>query len=278
MAFDVTFWGVRGTVPCPSRDHIEVGGNTSCVEVSVGGRTLILDGGTGLRPLGKRLVEKEGGRLTILLSHFHLDHIAGFPFFAPAFRADFTIDVRAACPAGKAGLRAVLSGQMEPPLFPVPLRDLEAAITFEEFRPGDRLDLGDGVVVRTAPLNHPDGCTGFRIEHGGHALAYVTDTEHVPGRPDENVLRLIDGADLVIYDAAYTDEEWSRRKGWGHSTWREGVRLCRTAQARRLALFHHDPDHDDIFMARLEHEVRAEWPAAFVAREGMTVELGAAVD
>ena len=127
--------------------------------------------------------------------------------------------------------------------------------------------------VKTAPLRHPNGATGYRIETGGSSLCYVTDTEHVPGAPDENVLGLIEGADLVVYDSTYTEEEFPGKVGWGHSTWQEGVRLCRTAGARRLAIFHHDPAHDDVFMADVERAAAQEWDGALVAREGLTLTL-----
>jgi phosphoribosyl 1,2-cyclic phosphodiesterase len=273
MPFEVTFWGVRGTVPCPFPGHMRYGGNTSCVQVEVAGRTIILDGGTGLRPLGKRLVETGVRQATLLLSHLHLDHVSGFPFFAPGFSPGFSCAVRSACRDGEPDLRSVLGGLMEPPLFPVPLRNLEADFSFDGFEPGAVLDLGDGIRVRTLPLHHPGGSTGYRIEHAGRSLAYVTDTEHIPGRTDHRLLELIAGADLVIYDTTYTEEEWRHRVGWGHSTWNEGVRLCRLAGAHRLALFHHNPDHDDDFMEGMENQARAAWTGAFAAREGLTLAL-----
>ncbi|WP_207478288.1 MBL fold metallo-hydrolase [Arenibaculum pallidiluteum] len=273
MAFDVTFWGVRGTVPSPTPDHMGYGGNTPCVEVMLDDRLIVLDCGTGLRGLGKALMEGGPRRGLILLSHLHLDHIAGFPFFAPAYSSDFSFRVLCGRPDGGPPLRRVMAGQMEAPLFPVPLREMQAELSFEDFVPGSQLDTEEGVRIATAPLNHPDGATGFRIDYDGASLAYVTDTEHVPGQDDGNVLSLIEGADLVIYDCTYTEAEWSERVGWGHSTWEEGVRLCRLAGARRLALFHHDPDRDDAGMAALERAATAAWPAAFAAREGMRIRL-----
>ena len=127
--------------------------------------------------------------------------------------------------------------------------------------------------VRTAPLNHPNGATGYRIEYGGRSACYVTDTEHVPGSPDAHVLKLIEGADLVIYDCSYTEDEFPKRRGWGHSTWNEGVRICRMAGARRLAIFHHDPDHEDDFMDDLAQQAKAAWDGTFVAREGMVIDF-----
>jgi phosphoribosyl 1,2-cyclic phosphodiesterase len=127
------------------------------------------------------------------------------------------------------------------------------------------------VTLRTAPLNHPNRATGYRIEYQGKSICYVTDTEHVPGAPDANVLSLIDGADLVIYDSTYTDEEYPRFKGWGHSTWQEGARLCDAAKAKRLVIFHHDPAHDDAFMDGIAADAERVRPGTVVAREGLTL-------
>lgn len=273
MGFSITFWGVRGTVPCPLPSHMDYGGNTSCVEVRAGGHRIVIDAGTGIRSLGKRLLKDGVGEATLLMSHTHLDHISGFPFFAPAYAKDFRLRILSGRRPGAPGIEAVMARQMERPLFPVPLRTMGADLSFDEVDPGDIFTVADDVRVRTAPLNHPDGATGYRIEHGGHAVVYVTDTEHVPGQSDHNVQDLIAGADLVLYDSTYTDAEWRHRIGWGHSTWNEGVRLARAAGVKRLALFHHDPDHDDAAMAAIEREAQAEFPDAFAAREGTTVTL-----
>jgi phosphoribosyl 1,2-cyclic phosphodiesterase len=166
-----------------------------------------------------------------------------------------------------------MAGQMMQPTFPVPLETMQAVLQFEDFTVGDSFVLGAGVRIRTAPLNHPNGATGYRIEHAGKALCYVTDTEHIKGRPDQNVLGLIQGADLVVYDATYTDEEFDNKIGWGHSTWQEAVRLCTEADVKQLAIFHHDPDHEDDFMLKLEEDAKKAWNGAIVAREGMRIEL-----
>lgn len=274
MGFLVKFWGVRGSIACPSPDHIVYGGNTSCVEMRLGPHVLILDAGTGIRLLGRTLQGEGVTTATLLLTHTHWDHINGFPFFAPAFQPGFTLDIRAGHLGGAPGsIRAVLAKQMENPTFPVPLEAMRAQMTFGDFVAGDTWQPWEGVSIRTAPLNHPNGATGYRVEHGGASVCYVTDTEHAPGRPDAAVLGLIAGADLVIYDSTYTDAEFASKQGWGHSTWQEGMRLCRAAGARRLAIFHHDPDHDDAFMAEVETQAGAAWDGCLVAREGMTLNM-----
>ncbi|MBB4286712.1 MBL fold metallo-hydrolase [Roseospira goensis] len=269
------FWGVRGSVPCPSPAHVIYGGNTSCVEVHLDSQHIILDAGTGIRALGKALLAARVERATLLMTHTHWDHIIGFPFFAPAYRPDFALDILAGHVAHNGGIRRLFSSHMSDPMFPVPLEAMSARMQFRDFRPWDTFHLGEAVRVVTAPLNHPNGATGYRLEYDGLVVCYVTDTEHVPGQPDRNVLGLIDGADLVIYDCTYTDEEFPAKVGWGHSTWQEGVRLCRSAGVRQLAVFHHDPDHDDAIMGRLEDEVRQVWPSALVARDGMELTLRA---
>jgi phosphoribosyl 1,2-cyclic phosphodiesterase len=241
--------------------------------VVAGDQLLILDAGTGVRRLGHQL-EKEGVRFAhLLLTHTHWDHINGFPFFRPGYDRNHTLHVKAGHLADSGGVRSVLAGQMMQPTFPVPLETMRAELQFEDFVAGDSFKLGGTIAIRTAPLNHPNRATGYRLDYMGKSLCYVTDTEHVVGKPDQNVLGLIDGADLVVYDSTYTDDEFSDHLGWGHSTWQEGVRLCHEAHVSRLAIFHHDPDHEDDFMLRVELEAREMWPEAFVAREGDQVVL-----
>jgi phosphoribosyl 1,2-cyclic phosphodiesterase len=273
MSFKIKFWGVRGSIACPSPRHVAFGGNTSCIEVSLGGNRIIFDAGTGLRNLGHWLKRKNVKHAKIFLSHTHWDHIDGFPFFSPAFRKDNHFLISAGHLMDQGGIQKVISGQMSQPTFPVPLEFMGARLDFEDFRAGDTFSPFSGTRVVTVPLNHPNGATGYRVEHAGKAFCYVTDTEHVVGKSDEKILGLIEGADLVIYDCTYTDKEFPMRVGWGHSTWEEGVRLCRAANAKTLAIFHHDPDHADGFMEKLESEARAMWSGAIVARENMRLNL-----
>lgn len=275
MSISLTFWGVRGTITCPMATHMRFGGHTSCVEVRAGGQLIMLDIGSGSRLLGKRMMKDGTEEAVLLLSHTHLDHITGFPFFPPAYKKGFSMRIVAGRHPENPDIETVMAWQMQRPLFPVPMCAMGASLTFEDVIPGDSFELPGGVVVRTAPLNHPDGATGYRIEHGGVSLCYVTDTEHVPGEMDSNILKLIEGADLVLYDSTYTDEEYAAGKvGWGHSTWTEGVRLCRAAGVKRLCLFHHDPDHDDEAVGAIERDAQAVWADVFAAREGTTITLG----
>jgi phosphoribosyl 1,2-cyclic phosphodiesterase len=274
MSFSVRFWGVRGTVACASPQYVQFGGNTSCVQVMAGNEQIILDAGTGIRELGSDFLRKNISKASLLLTHTHWDHINGFPFFIPAFQEGGEFRVMAGHLANQeGGIKNVLAGQMAAPWFPVPIQTMRANLAFEDFRAGEDFSLAEDVRVRTCPLNHPNGASGYRIEHQGQSLCYITDTEHVPGKPDQVVLDLIAGADVVIYDATYSDESFPRYVSWGHSTWQEGIRLCQEAKAKKLIIFHHDPNNDDLIMEKVEKDAQAMWDSVLVAREGMEISL-----
>jgi phosphoribosyl 1,2-cyclic phosphodiesterase len=271
--FSVRFWGVRGSIPCPGPDTVRYGGNTSCIEVRCGGQLLIFDAGTGLRPLGAHLDALGPVDADLYFTHTHFDHICGLPFFSSAYAASNRFRLWAGHLLPDHTLRYVLSEMMMAPLFPIPISVLSADLVFNDFRTGETLHPGPGIVLKTAPLNHPNGATGYRIEYGGRSLCYVTDTEHVPDKPDATVLGLIAGADVVIYDSTYTDEEFKDHVGWGHSTWQEGVRLAGKAKVKQLVIFHHDPGHDDAAMDQIAAAAEAARPGTVVAREGMILKL-----
>ena len=274
MAVKVKFWGVRGSIACPTPDHMIYGGNTSCIEVSNGTYRLILDAGTGLRALGQNVMQSGDTSGILLLTHTHWDHICGFPFFVPFYMPGRRFRVMAGHLADRGGIRSVLASQMGTPTFPVPLAALKAEMDYVDFHGGETLtDLYPGLVVRTGPLRHPDGATGYRLEWEGKTVCYITDVEHQPGELDQTVLDLIADADLVIYDCTYTDENFAAKVGWGHSTWQQGIRLCQAAGARQLAIFHHDPENTDPAMARIEAEAKAAWAGSLVARDDMTLIL-----
>jgi phosphoribosyl 1,2-cyclic phosphodiesterase len=267
----VKIWGCRGSIACPAPTHLKYGGNTTSLEVDVGDQKFLLDCGTGIRNLGQQIMKSDMPHCHILLTHTHWDHINGFPFFVPAFDKRRTFDIMAGHLTDKGGVKNIFETQMDNPMFPVPLEAMQAKLTFSDFIAGEKLDIGTSskTKVTTAPLNHPNGATGYRIEHDGRAMCLITDTEHKLDKPDENILKLIEGADLVIYDSTYTEEEFPTKIGWGHSTWNEGVKLCKMAGAKRLGIFHHDPEHDDVFMDKLADDAAKAWDGAFVIQENM---------
>ena len=270
--FLVRFWGVRGSISISDANSVRYGGNTSCLEIRCGEQLLIFDTGSGFRYLGNELI-KSGRTIDadIFLSHTHYDHICGIPFFKPFFNPENKFRLSAGHLLPETNIRDVLSDLMKTPLFPVSLDIFQSKIEFHDFAIGDALTIGTDVVVRTAPLNHPNGATGYRIEFEGKSICYLTDTEHVPGELDQNILRLIHGADLVIYDSMFTEDEYKTCAGWGHSTWQAGADLCDAARVSQFVIFHHDPDHDDNFMDQIAVAAKKRRPGTIVAQEGMVL-------
>ncbi len=272
-----TFWGVRGGIACPGSEFARYGGNTSCVELRCGARTLIFDAGTGIRRLGHRLAaEGRDGDLDLMVSHSHVDHLIGLPFFAPAFRPTTTIRLWTGHRQPGGHLRAALAQLMTPPLFPVTPEVFSATIVYRDFRAGERFDLGDGIALRTGALNHPGGATGYRIDYAGHSFGYFTDHEADPVAPDPALVALAQGLDLLVVDASYTPDESTARRGWGHSSYAAAVALADAAGVGTLALFHHDPAHDDATVAAIEAAARLLRPETFAARDGQRIALSAA--
>lgn len=267
------FWGVRGSLPSPGPDTVVYGGETPCVEVSTASTRVILDCGSGIRRLGNEMMEEPDDRETfILLGHPHFDHVCGLPFFTPIFIPGQKFRFGSAEPHD---LRLLMPRLFCRPFFPVEEAMLGSEI--EYFRPeiSGRMQLNDEVAIVTRPLNHPGGCTGYRIEAHGVVIAYCSDTEHVEGETDRNVVDLMEGADLAIYDSAYTAAEYPNHVGWGHSTPDEGLRLAELAGAKRLALFHHNPTRTDAQVAEIERRIQERSAIVCASRDGLEMRFEA---
>ena len=268
----VRFWGVRGSIACPGPSWAKYGGNTSSVEVRCGEHRILLDAGSGVRLCGASWGDEQH-TTDLLLSHTHIDHIVGFPFFGPLYAKGNQVTVWSGHLKDAGGVRSVLSQFMAAPLFPVPTTAFEAEVTYRDFAAGDRFELRPGIMVRTHPLRHPNGATAYRIEFEGRSVCYVTDTEHILGEVDEALCAFLRSADVFIYDATYTDEEFESRIGWGHSTWQQAIRIAERADIGQVVLFHHDPAHDDAFMDAVAAEAEAARPGTMVAYEGLCLTL-----
>lgn len=290
----IRFWGTRGSIPTPGPSTLRYGGNTSCVEIrTAGGTNLVLDCGTGARMLGEELARDfpKGLEASFLFGHTHWDHIQGFPFFRPLFMKGNRFRVYAPGGADKR-LADILAGQMEYAYFPVRLDQLQAQLEFREL--GEDTFTIREVQVTTQYLNHTAVTLGYRLSAGDVTVVYATDHEpHVrelrrsnaetlgavlhPG--DGRHIRFLEGADLVIHDAQYCDEEYGDKVGWGHSTVEYATDVAAAAGVRRLALFHHDPSHDDTFLDRLVERCQARAKERgsnlelIAAREGDLLEI-----
>jgi phosphoribosyl 1,2-cyclic phosphodiesterase len=269
-ALQIRFWGVRGSVCTSGPAFVEFGGHTPCVEIRCGTRLVIVDAGTGLSALGGQLAHEGPRDIDILLSHLHLDHIGGLPFFKPALLGNRLIRLYCGNLDGESA-REPLDRIFSEPLFPVVLDQLPCRFDHVGFRAGETLRLRDGLTVRSHPLHHPGGSTGYRLEHNGRSVCYISDIEHTIPWPPADLVRFIEGTDLVIYDGMFSEEEYCACIGWGHSTWQKGVALAQAANAKGLAIFHHHPSHEDDHLREVEAAVKAAMPTAFLAREGQSL-------
>jgi phosphoribosyl 1,2-cyclic phosphodiesterase len=282
MKQEVTFWGTRGSIPTPGPSTARYGGNTACISIARSdGRLVILDAGSGLRPLGHELMKQRNGNLSadILLSHTHWDHIQGLPFFKPMSSRETSVCIYGAAQEG-VPLKEILGRQMDPMVFPVPMNALAASLMVVEIEEGE-FEI-DGFKICAFRLRHPGTTLGYRLvpESGGREVAYVTDNELGPGgaydvSPDwrTRLIAFVNHADTLIHDAMYLDQIIQARAGWGHSTPRQAIDLAREGRCRRLILFHHEPEHDDSALDQLLGDARQ-----YAARVAPGREVEAAVE
>jgi len=283
MAYTVTFWGTRGSIPTPGAHTARYGGNTSCGAVEGPGRQLVsLDAGTGIRELGLTLVERQNGavKAEILLSHTHWDHIQGLPYFKPFFAPGNTVRIWGSKQGAKS-LDAILHLQMDPAVFPVPLSAVSAALSVQEVQPGGQFSVGP-FRAQVMQLRHPGTTLAYRLtpRSGGKSMAYVTDNELGPGGSYDtppswrrDLVQFLDRVDLLVHDAMYTPAELETHRGWGHSSYEEAVELAAEAGAKQLVLFHHEPEHDDGALDELVAAARR-----LAQRRGAPTEVVAAQD
>lgn len=297
----VKFWGTRGSIPCPGPATAKYGGNTSCIEVQAGDNICILDGGTGIRELGIEIVkQKKFKRIHLFISHTHWDHIQGLPFFTPLYSPAYEIDVYGPRPLEGSLEEAVLH-QMQYKFFPVRGVELAARMTFHELDQ-ETADLGD-TQVATKPMNHPIRVLAYKVQRDGKSVIYTGDNEPYydifldAKLPDtqfiarsqfikqcqDGVVEFVRNTDLLIADTQYTDEEYEQKRGWGHCSMSHVLDVARLGSVKRLALFHHEPTHDDKFLDGMEAEAvkrmgkgkrgKKTKTRTFMAREGQTIRI-----
>ncbi len=270
----IKFYGVRGSLPVCGREFERYGGNTTCMRIlrENANRIAIVDAGTGIRNLGKEIMSAGLSQkvINILFSHFHWDHIQGFPFFAPAYNEHQKIGILAMGRKGKTkNLKEIFSLQMQKEYFPIGLEMMGAQ--FEYLTYGKKETIY-GAKVRSIPQHHLylGGSYGFRIEDESVSLVVCTDIEHIDGI-DSNIVKFAKGADLLVHDGQYTAQEYKKFKGWGHSTWQHAAEVAIRAQVKKLIITHHDPDHTDDFLDAMESECQQYFPNSAFAKEGLEV-------
>jgi phosphoribosyl 1,2-cyclic phosphodiesterase len=272
--FKIKFYGARGSVPVSGADFQKFGGNTTCIQIQGTDdfRLGIIDAGTGIRDLGRDLLSRTGlvpKEILIGFTHFHWDHIQGLPFFKPAYDPAFKVRMIAlGQDRGIDDLKKVFEVQMRKEYFPVPLDKMGAKFEFVlEEKESDQYNQTRATAVRHS---HPGGAYSYKLQQGERKIVISTDIEHGDSL-DENIIELARDADLLIHDAQYTSEELEQYRGWGHSSYDQAIEVAERAGVKKLIMTHHDPDHDDDFLSRMEDYCQKRFPACALAREGMEI-------
>ena len=277
------FYGTRGSTPVCDAGFQEFGGNTTCVQIAFPDtKTIaIIDSGTGIRNLGRDLyaMGHKQEQIIIAFTHFHWDHIQGFPFFAQAYDPSQNIVILAMGEGRTFGnLREIFEVQMQAQYFPVQLDRMGASFEFLHIDKASEHFTGVNNTITTVTANrhnHPGGAYAYRVERAGKALVFCTDIEH-GDTIDQNVVELARGADLLVHEAQYTKAELPAKKGWGHSSFDQAMQVAEMAGVKRLVITHHDPEHDDAFLRRMEQLCQERFERCVLAREGMEIDLGSA--
>lgn len=297
-SMSVCFWGTRGSIPTPGRRTEKYGGNTTCVEVCYEDQRIILDAGSGIRELCARWMRRSTGErfdAHLLLTHLHWDHIQGFPFFTPAYMPGNTLRIYGE-PRPTGGLKDLLSGQMGGDYFPVPFTAMQADVQFHETTASFQIG---PIKIQTFSLPHPGGCLGYRLEAGGHVVVFATDSELDQSALNQDeiakdfdrkreyepaLLRFFEGANLLVLDCQYTDQEYQTKRGWGHNSVASAADLIAQVWPDMVALTHHDPESDDGKVTAMvvdtigrAHNAGAVGTLIFAAREGMTIQAQAPI-
>lgn len=273
----INFWGVRGSYPCWGEHCTKIGGQTSCVSATLSNTQeshIIFDMGTGMIILGQQLLDQGLKNITIIVSHFHLDHLMGLAFFKPIWDKETTLTFYSPHLSKGLDLETILKTKLFcPPLFPIPFQEVPATCHFKTFQTGDSLQLSNETTLKTLDLNHPGCATGYRLEHANKAFCYITDHEHSKDFKEDQMLAFVQKADLMVFDTMYTPEDFKTYATWGHSSWRCGVEVAQKANVKRLALFHMSPDYSDEKLLEIEADAQACFSNVFLAREGSSIDL-----
>jgi phosphoribosyl 1,2-cyclic phosphodiesterase len=270
----IKFYGTRGSIPVCDKEFLEFGGNTTSIKITRdNGRIAIVDAGTGIRNLGKDLLKKDFYQREIFIgfTHFHWDHIQGFPFFAPAYDPNMVINILA---LGKdneiESLEETFKGQMIPNYFPVPLESMGATFNFLQVDK-NKLKINDAE-ISVIKQNHPGGSFAYRMEDNGKSLVICTDIEHGKSVLPE-IVDFCKNADLLVHEGQYTREELEAHAGWGHSSYEQAIEVAERAGVKKLVITHHDPDHNDAFLVKIEKECQKRYPSCCLARENMEITI-----
>jgi len=268
-------WGARGSIFAGGPERNIFGGDTTCFSIQSEGRFLVIDAGSGLRALGHELMTCPQGppaEIDLLLTHLHIDHICGLPFFAPLMLGYTKVRLWNSVYPDPESLRGALSRGLAPPIFPVDTTVWDS-LEIRVPEAGARISLGPDSTACAFTLNHPDGACGWRIHSGGRVVVIASDHEHGNPSIDAQVAYYSRAADLLVWDASYTEDELTLRRGWGHSTWKQGLKLAEKVGVGRILMTHHIPERTDDALQDMEREAQSTSQKPMFAREGLVVTL-----
>jgi phosphoribosyl 1,2-cyclic phosphodiesterase len=273
----IKFYGTRGSIPVSEREFMEFGGNTTCVFISgidEGAGSVIMDAGTGIRKLGRDILTEKidaGDRINLGFTHFHWDHIRGFPFFEPAYSPGSIIRISTMGERKIQNLKDIFSTQMQSVFFPVQLDSMGAQMEFVKYDTSELVG-EKGALVNVAEVQHPGGCIGVRFEFSKNSVVFCTDVEH-PNGIDQSVVDWAMNVDVLIHEAQYTDKELETHKGWGHSSYSQAIEVAERCNVKLLLITHHDPDHDDEFLQEMEKKSQERFQDLIFARDGFKMKF-----
>jgi phosphoribosyl 1,2-cyclic phosphodiesterase len=271
---NVKFWGVRGSFPRSGKNFLQYGGHTSCVEIDVNGQIFLFDAGTGVisfyDDFKKRNYDKD---LHLFLSHFHMDHVIGLPFFAPLYNQNHKLHLWSCSHDRQTSLELYLKTNLPSVMLPIPSDQISKAVVFHAFCVGDQFTFDSHINVQTIGLDHPGGAIGYRLNTYSRSICYITDLTHKVGHINEELVEFVKGADIMIYDATFSDENFAQYATWGHSTWQEGLRIAKKAGIKQYIPFHHDANRTDKELDAIQKELQKFDSLAQLAYEGMNLHL-----
>ena len=268
----ITFWGVRGSFPTPDKDKMNVGGHTSCVSLETEENIVIMDMGTGMKNLGDKIISNSNSPKTIdiIMSHLPLDHLIGFPMFAPFFNENFEINIY--CNTLDIDLKEILNQLLNPIFWPISINDFKAKINFINLEENE-FKISDKINIKTQVHYHPNDAYGYRISSNNKVISYVTDCEYKNDIPEKNLENFVNESDLLIHDSHFTPEDLPSHKGWGHCSWMQAIDLTMKSKSKQLALFHHNPNYTDTQIDEIEQKAKKVFKNTFAARQGLVIYL-----
>ena len=274
MTFEVSTWGARGSVTVGKSEPSVVGANTTSIMVRSCDRIIIIDAGSGIVPLGEHLLTQDVRKIDLLFTHFHFDHISGLPFFAPLMNPDFKTTIWSAGSEKHGSTLDVLHAFLSRPFFPISMDIFKNTTCYETFENGDELQIGERMSVQTAAVNHPGGCTAYRVnKDNGKSFAFTGDFEHDDGEKDAALVDFLSSASLVFADSSYAPHDYEQHRGFGHTHWGKAGEICEAANVKNWRLFHHMYSRTDAELLQIEQDAKARFPNSALAREGDVFKL-----